>query len=63
MQIREHAEATPDKPAVIMHPSGTVVTFGQLEARANARSSVPLLRFARGCRCDPDGEQRALSRH
>ena len=35
MQIREHAEVTPDKPAVIMHPSGTVVTFGQLEARAN----------------------------
>jgi long-chain acyl-CoA synthetase len=35
MQIREHAEATPDKPAVIMHPSGTVVTFGELEARAN----------------------------
>jgi fatty-acyl-CoA synthase len=35
MQIREHAEATPDKPAVVMHPSGTVVTFGELEARAN----------------------------
>ncbi|VEG46663.1 acyl-CoA synthetase [Mycolicibacterium flavescens] len=35
MQIREHAEATPDKPAVIMHPSGTTVTFGELEARAN----------------------------
>ena len=35
MQIREHAEATPDKPAVIMYPSGTVVTFGELEARAN----------------------------
>ena len=35
MQIREHAEANPDKPAVIMHPSGTVVTFGELEARAN----------------------------
>ncbi|MEO3759022.1 fatty-acid--CoA ligase FadD4 [Mycobacterium sp. B14F4] len=35
MQIREHAEATPDKPAVIMHPSGVVVTFGELEARAN----------------------------
>ncbi len=35
MQIREHAEATPDKPAVIMHPSGTVVTFDELEARAN----------------------------
>jgi long-chain acyl-CoA synthetase len=35
MQIREHAEATPDKPAVIMHPSGTVVTFAEMEARAN----------------------------
>ncbi|MDQ2636215.1 MAG: fatty-acid--CoA ligase FadD4 [Actinomycetota bacterium] len=35
MQIREHAEATPDKPAVIMHPSAAVVTFGELEARAN----------------------------
>ncbi len=35
MQIREHAEANPDKPAIIMYPSGTVVTFGELEARAN----------------------------
>lgn len=35
MQIREYAEATPDKPAVILHPSGTVVTFGEMEARAN----------------------------
>lgn len=35
MQIREHAEATPDKPAVIMYPSGTVVTFGEMETRAN----------------------------
>ena len=35
MQIRDTAVATPDKPAIIMHPSGTVVTFGQLEARAN----------------------------
>ena len=35
MQIREHAEANPDKPAIILHPTGTVVTFGQLEARAN----------------------------
>ena len=35
MQIREHAEATPDKPAVVLFPSGTVVTFGQLESRAN----------------------------
>jgi long-chain acyl-CoA synthetase len=35
MQIREQAQANPDKPAVIMYPSGTVVTFGELEARAN----------------------------
>ena len=35
MQIREHAEANPDKPAVIIHPSGTVLTFAELEARAN----------------------------
>ena len=35
MQIRETAIATPDKPAVIVHPSGTVVTFGEMEARAN----------------------------
>jgi fatty-acyl-CoA synthase len=35
MQIREHAEANPDKPAVILYPSGTVVTFGEMEARAN----------------------------
>lgn len=35
MQIREHAQATPGKPAVIMYPSGTVVSFGELEARAN----------------------------
>jgi len=35
MQIREHAEAAPDKPAVIIHPSGTTVTFGELEASAN----------------------------
>ncbi len=35
MQIRDTAVATPDKPAVIMYPAGTVVTFGELEARAN----------------------------
>ena len=35
MQIRDHAEAAPDKPAVIMYPSGTVVTFGEMEKRAN----------------------------
>ncbi|MBV9352184.1 MAG: acyl-CoA synthetase [Mycobacterium sp.] len=33
MQIREHLGA--NKPAVILHPSGTVVTFEDLEARAN----------------------------
>ncbi|OMC55895.1 acyl-CoA synthetase [Mycobacterium sp. IS-836] len=33
MQIRPHIGA--DKPAVILHPSGTVVTFDDLEARAN----------------------------
>lgn len=35
MQIREHAAVSPDKPAIVMYPSGTVVTFGELEARAN----------------------------
>ncbi len=35
MQIREFAEKCPDKPAVIMYPSGTTVTFGEMEARAN----------------------------
>ena len=33
MQIRQHVGA--DKPAVILYPSGTVVTFDDLEARAN----------------------------
>jgi long-chain acyl-CoA synthetase len=32
VQIREHVS---DKPAVILYPSGTVVTFAELEARAN----------------------------
>ncbi len=35
MQIREHAAANPDKPAIILHPAGTVLTFAELEARAN----------------------------
>jgi fatty-acyl-CoA synthase len=35
MQIREHAEAHPDRPAVILHPSGKQVSFAELEARAN----------------------------
>ena len=33
MQIRPHIGA--NKPAVILHPSGTVITFDDLEARAN----------------------------
>ncbi|MDO3639399.1 fatty-acid--CoA ligase FadD4 [Mycolicibacterium arseniciresistens] len=33
MQIREHVGA--GKPAIILHPSGTVITFDDLEARAN----------------------------
>ena len=33
MQIREHLGS--GKPAVVLHPSGTVVTFDDLEARAN----------------------------
>ncbi|OBK20382.1 fatty-acid--CoA ligase FadD4 [Mycobacterium asiaticum] len=35
MHIRPYAQANPDKPAVILYPSGTVVTFGEMEARAN----------------------------
>jgi long-chain acyl-CoA synthetase len=35
MQIRDTATATPDKAAIILYPSGTVVTFGELEAAAN----------------------------
>ena len=33
MQIRPHVGA--DKPAVILYPSGTVITFDELEVRAN----------------------------
>ncbi|MCW2655060.1 MAG: acyl-CoA synthase [Mycobacterium sp.] len=33
MQLREHLGV--DKPAIILHPTGTVVTFDDLEARAN----------------------------
>ena len=33
MQIREHAEAHPDRPAVILHPSGKQVSFAEMEAR------------------------------
>lgn len=36
MQIREHVgPGKGTKPAIILHPSGTVVTFDELEARAN----------------------------
>ena len=35
MQIREHAEASPDRPAAILYPSGTTVTFDEMETRAN----------------------------
>src|SRR6478609_4690111 len=35
MQIPEHAQAHLEKPAVILQQSGLVVTFGELEARAN----------------------------
>src|SRR5215471_17863242 len=33
MQIRPHTGA--NKPAIILHPSGTVISFDDLEARAN----------------------------
>lgn len=33
MQIRPYIGA--DKPAVILYPSGTVISFDELEARAN----------------------------
>ncbi|HEX9259766.1 MAG TPA: AMP-binding protein, partial [Acidimicrobiales bacterium] len=35
MYARDHALAHPDKPAIIMEPSGDVITFAELEARAN----------------------------
>lgn len=37
MQIRQHLgdAKSANKPAVILHPSGTIVTFADLEARAN----------------------------
>ena len=37
MQIRQHTsgQGGPNKPAIILHPSGTVITFDELEARAN----------------------------
>jgi long-chain acyl-CoA synthetase len=33
VQLRDHAGST--KPAVVLHPSGTVLTFAELEVRAN----------------------------
>ena len=33
MQIREHVDST--RPAIILYPSGTVISFAELEARAN----------------------------
>jgi fatty-acyl-CoA synthase len=33
MQIREHIDS--DRPAIVLHPSGTVISFAELEARAN----------------------------
>ncbi len=37
MQIREHTsgQGSANKPAIVLHPSGTVVSFDELEARAN----------------------------
>src|ERR1700733_15244922 len=37
MQIRQHTSGQDavDKPAIILHPSGTVITFDELEASAN----------------------------
>jgi long-chain acyl-CoA synthetase len=44
MQIREHAEARHDRPAVILYPSGKQVSFAEMEARANRLAH----RFRRG---------------
>ena len=35
MHPKVHAQSTPDKPAIIMEPSGEVVTYGQLDTRSN----------------------------
>jgi long-chain acyl-CoA synthetase len=37
MQIREHTsgQGGANKAAIILHPSGTVISFDELEARAN----------------------------
>lgn len=50
MFAREHAEAEPDKPAIIMAGSGAVVTYAEFESAANR-----IARFYRHCglaRCD-----------
>ena len=61
MQIREHALATPDKPAVILYPSGTVVTFGEMGRGQPVGAPVPAGRTSRRRRRrDAHGEQRAL---
>jgi fatty-acyl-CoA synthase len=44
VEIRRHAVSRPDKPAIVLHPSGRVVTFGALEASANR-----LAHYLRGC--------------
>jgi long-chain acyl-CoA synthetase len=35
MYAKDHADAHPDQPALIMEPSGEVITFAEFEARAN----------------------------
>ena len=64
MQIREHAVANPDKPAIIVHPSGTVGDIRRTGGpRQPARPLLPRARSSRGRRRrDSDGEQRALPR-
>ncbi len=61
MQIREHAEAHPDRPAVILHPSGKQCNFrGDGGAGQPARAPLPAGRPCRGRRRrGADGEQRA----
>ena len=41
MQIREHAEANPERPAVLLDPSGKQVSFAEMEARANRLAHRP----------------------
>ena len=35
MHPRNHARTAPEKPAVILYPSGATLTYGELEARSN----------------------------